>query len=560
MAVSQTEPDKVVFGPNNSEIPGNPASYYINPIGIQSMVLSAAELKESTVLTADNPKAFSANAVLRPHSGSKQSITFPVLQGMAFVTGVYSNMELLVQSSVFFNKVVTAGSPRSGIFKYQATMEDGTYWLIYVTPDNGKSPDLKLESNSTLHGPRGFSGTVQVAKNPSGDSGEKLFDNSAGVYAVEAAVSGSLTGSTGQYSLAWTKAGKGANSAPLMMFALPHHVESFDNSTKGRMTDIHLRTTTKGNATAVVGEKWKMIEDDLPIGMGFNPWTTSHGNVKEISTAAQQVITKVAPTELGQDMESQTDLNSMYFSGKALNKFAMLVYTVSRLGNDPGMAKPALDRLKKCFARFVDNKQQHPLVYDTVWKGVVSSAGYGGDLNADFGNTAYNDHHFHYGYFILTAAIIGDLDPSWIPANKDYVNMLLRDAGSPLVDDAHFPFSRAFDWYHGHSWAKGLFESFDGKDEESTSEDAMFAFALKMWGRTVSDASMEARGNLMLGVMQRTLDNYFLMKKNNKNQPPNFIANRVTGIVSGYTTPVIERKLTELAVREQGRPHDILWE
>lgn len=532
MAVSHIEEHQVAFGPPSSEIPGNPVSYYINPLGIQSIVLSAAELTSSSTLTTEEPEGFSANAVLRPQDGSQQKITFPVLQGMAFVTGVYSNLELMVQSSVFFNKVVTAGSPRSGIFKYRAYLEDGTYWLIYVTPDNGKNPDMQLESNSTLRGPRGFSGTVQVAKNPSGDSGEKLFDNSAGVFAVKADISGSMSKNTGHYSLSWSKAGKGANSAPLMMFALPHHVESFDNSTKSRATNIHLRTTTKGNATAVIGEKWNMTEPDLPVDMGFAPWSPAHGS-EQISAAVQQVITKVAPAELNQSIADQTDLNSMYFSGKALNKFAMLVYTVGQLANSPEQAKPALDDLKKAFAMFVNNNQQNPLVYDTVWKGVVSSAGYSGDLGLDFGNTAYNDHHFHYGYFVLTAAIIGTIDPSWIGPNKDWVNMLVRDAGNPSANDAHFPFSRAFDWYHGHSWAKGLFESFDGKDEESTSEDAMFGYALKMWGKTVGDASMEARGNLMLGIMRRTLEAYFLMEKDNQNQPPNFIANRVTGIVSG---------------------------
>lgn len=532
MAVSHIEAKQLAEAKPNPKIPGHPIEYYINPIGIQSMILSAAELQSSTVLTVDKPKGFSANAVLQPKNGSQNSITFPVLQGMAFVTGVYSNLQPQVQSGVFFKKVVTAGSPRSGIFKYQAAMEDGTDWLVYVTPSDGKDPSMKLESNSTLSGPTGFSGTVQVAKNPAGDSGEKLFDNSAGVYATEANVSGGVSGDTGSYSLTWTKAGKGASSAPLMMYALPHHVESLDSGSQGRVTNITLRTTTKGMATAIIGENWNMTEKNLPTSMGFAPWSPSHGNIKEISTTAQQVINKVAPTELNQDMKKQTSLDSMYFSGKALNKFAMLIYTVDKLGKDPSLAKPALDKLKTCFAEFVNNKQQNPLVYDTVWKGAVSSAGYGGDLNADFGNTAYNDHHFHYGYFILTAAIIGSLDESWIAANKDYVNMLVRDAGNPSTDDAHFPFSRAFDWYHGHSWAKGLFVSFDGKDEESTSEDTMFAYAVKMWGKTVGDSSMEARGNLMLAIMRRTLHNYFLMEKDNKNQPSNFIANRVTGIVS----------------------------
>ncbi|MDI1491994.1 MAG: endo-1,3-beta glucanase [Ramalina farinacea] len=88
-----------------------------------------------------------------------------------------------------------------------------------------------------------------------------------------------------------------------------------------------------------------------------------------------------------------------------------------------------------------------------------------------------------------------------------------------------------FDWYHGHSFAKGLFESADGKDEESSSEDAHFAYALKMWGKVTGDKSLEARGNLMLAILARTIDNYFLMRSNNANQPSNFVANRAPGIL-----------------------------
>lgn len=532
MAVSHIEAHQLAYGPKNDEIPGSPVSYYINPLGIQSLVLSAAEFKNSTTLTVKDPLPFSAKAVFRPHAGSHQTMTVPVLQGMSFVTGEYSNLELLVQSSILFRQVVSAGSPRSGIFKYQVTLEDGTDWLVYVTPSNGQDPKLKLESNTSLRGPSGFSGTVQVAKNPAGASGEKLFDNSAGVYAVDAAVAGNVDNATGTYYLVWAKTGKDAANNPLMMYALPHHVESFASDTKGRVTSIQLRTTTKGMATAVTGEIWTMTEPNLPVDMGFAPWSPSVGNIKHISNSAQQLISQVAPKELGENMEKQTNLNSMYYSGKALNKFAMLTWAVAKLGGNDGLAKAGLAELKTCFARFVNNQQQFPLVYDTVWKGAVSVAGYGGDVNADFGNTLYNDHHFHYGYFILAAAIIGDLDPDWLACNKDWVNMLVRDAGNPSGVDPHFPFSRMFDWYHGHSWAKGLFVSFDGKDEESTSEDAMFAYAIKMWGRTTGDASMEARGNLMLGIMRHTLHDYFLMEKTNKNQPQNFIANRVTGIVS----------------------------
>ncbi|KAJ5678778.1 hypothetical protein N7462_007022 [Penicillium macrosclerotiorum] len=531
MAVSHIGANMLAYGPKNPKIPGSPVEYYINPVGLQHVILSAEELGESSILHTEKPKAFSAHAVLKRSGGSAQRITFPIVQGMGYVTGLYNDLQPVIESGVFFRQVVSAGSPKPGIFKYQLLLEDDTTWLLYVTPDDGQRPDFKLVTKSSLRGPHGFSGTIQVAKNPAGKSGEKFYDNSAGVYPTSGKVTGSVTGDLGTYSLSWTKAGKNAQGTPLIMWAMPHHVHSFDRNTSGRMTDIHLRSTVKGNATAVIGEKWTMTEAGLPMDMGFAPWSPTKGNVHTLSEDAQRAILQIAPIELQQDMAGQTNLNSMYYSGKALSKFATLAWTVSQLGNNPGLANAALQELKKCFARFVQNQQQYPLAYDSVWRGVVSTAGYGGDLNADFGNTAYNDHHFHYGYFIQAAAIIGSLDPTWLGPNKDWVNMLVRDAGNSIADDPFFPFSRSFDWFNGHSWAKGLFESFDGKDEESTSEDTMFAYAVKMWGRTIGDASMEARGNMMLGIMRRTLQSYFLMENNNANQPPEFIANKVTGIL-----------------------------
>jgi len=240
----------------------------------------------------------------------------------------------------------------------------------------------------------------------------------------------------------------------------------------------------------------------------------------------------------------------MYFSGKALAKFAGIIYAVHDLANNPGLAAAGLQKLQSAFATFVDNHQINPLAYDTVWGGVVSTAGLAGDAGQDFGNSWYNDHHFHYGYFVYTAAVIAYLDPGWLEQgrNRAWVNMLVRDFANPVEDEV-FPFSRSFDWWHGHSWAKGLFESVDGKDEESTSEDVFASYAVKMWGKVVGDANMEARGmlvmcdaegwcvdkwtsgNLMLAIQKRSAQNYFLMESSNNIQPPEFIGNKVTGIL-----------------------------
>ena len=130
--------------------------------------------------------------------------------------------------------------------------------------------------------------------------------------------------------------------------------------------------------------------------------------------------------------------------------------------------------------------------------------------------------------------MIAYLDPTWLTTgkNKAWVNGLLRDYANPSPSDTSFAHSRAFDWFHGHGWAKGLYASADGKDKESTSEDLFSSYAQKMWGRIIGDTAIEGRGNLLLAVQTRTFNNYFLMSSSNTNQPSQFIPNKVTGIVS----------------------------
>ncbi|KAI9809689.1 MAG: hypothetical protein M1825_000121 [Sarcosagium campestre] len=526
LSVSHIDANQRAFGP------GNPSQYFINPIGIQSIIFSAAELGSTTTLTTDSLTSFSANVQLRTNSGAAPGITFPLVQGMGFVTAIYRGLKPKIESGVFFRSVARVSqAPRAGVIKYRIELEDGKKWLLYARSTNGGNLDLKVTSNGVVQASAAFTGSIQIAKNPGGTSGEAVYDGSAGVYPTAATLSGTVNGATGSYTLKWTKAGITTGAPPLLMFALPHHVQTFDAATKGAVKSIQLQTTTKGIATAVVKDSWTLTEG-LKTSIGFAPWSPSLGSRSSLSAAAVKTINTIATSEISQDVSAQSNLDSMYFSGKALSKFATLIYTVHDVAKNPALAKTGLDKLKKAFAVFISNKQKYPLVYESAWKGVVSTGAYAtGDAGQDFGNTYYNDHHFHYGYFIHAAAIIGYLDPSWLGANRDYVNMLVRDAANPSTQDTLFPLSRAFDWYNGHSWAKGVFESADGKDEESSSEDAFFAYAMKMWGKTVGDANMEARGNLMLSVLTRTLQNYFLLENSNKNQPANFIGNKVTGIL-----------------------------
>ncbi|XP_014558507.1 glycoside hydrolase family 81 protein [Bipolaris victoriae FI3] len=533
IAVSHTVRDQFAFGPSID----NPR-YFISPLGIQHIVLSAAELGQDTKLSVQNLGSFSANANLRASSGSKILMSVPVVQGMGMATAIYAGARPVLNSNVFFRSLSYVGSVNGGTYKYRIVLNDGTCWLLYATSASavGVIP-FTLDSTAKISGPANFIGTIQVAKNPSGQDMESVFDKSAGAYATDAALSGSVNDASGSYSISWTKSG--VTSQTLLMYALPHHVESFDQQTQSALKNITLVTTTKGFAQAILADKMTMVENDLPNTIGFAPWSKNANGAggsqrTALSSQATTLINQVGVAELNQDMIPQTSLNSMYYSGKGCAKFASIIWTMNSMTGNTQYAAAGLVRLKQALDVFIKNTQPEPLVYDNVWKGLVSGASYKppNDVGLDFGNTLYNDHHFHYGYFVYTAAVIGHLDPSWLTQgnNKAWINALVRDFANP-VDDQYFPMYRSFDWFHGHSWAKGLFESGDGKDQESTSEDTFASYAVKMWGKTIGDSNMEARANLQLAIQARSLRNYFLMESDNKNQPPTFTKNKVTGIL-----------------------------
>ncbi|KAF4982297.1 hypothetical protein FZEAL_2046 [Fusarium zealandicum] len=527
MAISHIEASQRAYGPAQDN---NAVEFYSNPIGIQSMIISAKELGKNTVLTTDSIGPFSARAMLSKDSSSAPAISFPLVQGSVFTTAIFNGAMPFIQSSVYFRSMTRVSKdPKANVRKYNFVLEDGTTWRLYAYKTKGDPLDLTVVNNGLASSAKAFYGSIQIAKDSGSSKSEGVLDNGCGIYPTSMKVSGSAVGSKGTYSFTWSKSGHPTGN--LWMFALPHHISSFDSTTSSGVRDYKLQTTTKGLATAVGGTTWTMVEPSMPVSMGFAPWSTTSGS-KGLSTNAKNIIKPIAQLEISQDMSAQSDVQSMYFAGKALAKFGSIIYVINNLLNDQALAQAGLAKLKQAFALFGSNKQQYPLVYDKAWGGLVSSGSYiTGESGVDFGNTYYNDHHFHYGYHVLAAAYIGSMDSKWLTANKAYVNQLIRDFANPSSKDKYFPQFRSFDWYHGHSWAHGLTAFWDGKDQESSSEDLMAAYAMKMWGQVIKDTDMVARANLQMAVMARSMQQYFYYTEDNVAQPSNFIGNKVAGIL-----------------------------
>ncbi|KAJ4390486.1 endo-1,3-beta glucanase [Neurospora sp. IMI 360204] len=562
LAVSHVDASQRVFGdqdPNGS----GAARWFGSPVGRADVVLSEKQLEMGNgtgniELTTQDVKERSVRVQLS--SGGEVRLEAPVVQGMGMVTALYKQGTPVIKSGVGWSMVTKAmGVVKTGVVKYRLVMHDGATWLLYAIGGDVSAIkrgelgglDLEVKDNNTAVAKGSFTGVLQLAKLPGGGNGtegaadaEKVFDAACGTYATGVELSGSVDGQKGRYTFHFQKEGLPSNSS-LVMFALPHHQASFSSETASKVaSSVKLDTTTKGVAVAVVGDEWTMEEDiSKPMSIGFVPWTPEAGSVKAISDSAKEYIKNVAQQELlgtwqGQGMLNQTDQPSMYYGGKALAKFAAILVAVNDVLGDTDLAKKGLEQLKVAFARYAENQQQYPLVYDQSWGGIVSSASYAtGDSGSDFGNTYYNDHHFHYGYFIYTGAVLAHLDPSWASSssNAQYVNSLVRDVANPSASlDPHFPAFRTFDWYHGHSWAHGLYESSDGKDQESSSEDSMHVYALLMWAQATNNQALYQRSALQLSLLRRSLNSYYLYSSSNPGsqiQPKEFTPNKVAGIL-----------------------------
>ncbi|PWW79667.1 Glycoside Hydrolase Family 81 protein [Tuber magnatum] len=561
LAVDTIDLTKRKFGPKNG--PGGAVEYYSNAFN-PSIILGSTELRKGVSdIRVFDPAGQSArvriyadeNRYKRGFQGGGRAtkiIDVPICNGMGFVSAEYRDLTPAISTIVAFEDIRQLSSDNELITKYLLRfVGNADSWLVYAHHRSIEEAEstpfqLRIVGTTRLEAQHSFTGLLQVAHLSSDNRGharrEALLDYTTGSYCAGVEIDAQITGphaDSGEYQMRFKRGGQ--RKSPLLMYALPHHVKTFHNST---MANIHrvfkLPSPANGMMYGVIADTWRLRVESLPAEIGWLP-LGKKGCASFPPEVLQQIYT-VARIEVAQNLTMQTHANpSMYFSGKAYAKYAFLCYSTLHVLKDSKLTRFCLTRLKKDFALFAENRQQNRMVYDTTWGGITSIQAFGGADPAgdtDFGNYLYNDHHFHYSYHVQAAALIVQLDrnlgnpDTWHRKNGEWVNNLLRDYANPSNEDPYFPVFRNFDWYHGHSWARGLVSCGDSKDEESSSEDFNSLYAQKLWGIAVDDQSMIARANLMLGILKVSLNEYMLMSKGNQNHPKEFVGNLVTGILA----------------------------
>ena len=183
-----------------------------------------------------------------------------------------------------------------------------------------------------------------------------------------------------------------------------------------------------------------------------------------------------------------------YFGGKALYRLATLLDLADTLG-ETAAAEQLAAKLGSELRLWADpdgcgDRQERCFVYDPEIGGIVGRA-------PSFGSDEFNDHHFHYGYFLYAAAIAGERDPELLEEMTPVMTLLAADIASGATG-SYFPSHRNFDPYGGHSWASGFSPFADGNNHESSAEAVMAWNGLALWADAAGDPALREQAEWML--------------------------------------------------------------
>lgn len=252
---------------------------------------------------------------------------------------------------------------------------------------------------------------------------------------------------------------------------------------------------------------------------------SSELDLSKITASQRKTLIQTLNTDSSNLIFTQTD---SYYGGKEMYRAAQLLQIAEQL-NQPSVANSIKSKLDVRLSEWLDPKGSLSrsdlfFYYDTAYKGVVGE-------QASYGSDQFNDHQFHYGYFIYAAAILGKYDPSFLKANTDAVNTLVADIASPTAT-ASFPKLRVFDAYVGHSWASGNGDFADGNNQESSSEAINAWYGTYLWAQVTHNTPLANQSRWLYGHETTAANAYYLSVPANTGTGPAYDHSNV-GIIWG---------------------------
>jgi len=436
--------------------------------------------------------------------------------------------------------------------------------LVAVTPVNSAVRVALISRSGADKHP--FAGIGTDANGPETSAYAKLLVQHAGSYPASSRVNFDIHGDVGTVIWEWeVRKLSGWPSAELFQLAWPVHVPLFAPDVRAA---VEAQPGTpfqdlRGPAKAVVGDHWNLHYDLFPdVGL-FAPRTIAPQYRQDLLNALKGDTGslwsgKLPDSEFDLPLQYQVGIGDTYFSGKMLARLARTIVIAAELGEShTGYFDKMVSRLTQRLEVWLRDDTPAPLIYDRTWGGlihcgcvyedcqgrctprcrngiVLTECPALLDVNMNFGNAVYNDHHFHYGYFVYAAAVLAKFNPSWERRWRSKLLVIVRDYGNPSAADSSFPVARHKDWFLGFSWAGGIQAATpNGRNQESTSEAINSYYALYAYGSVVDAPfgnQLKDVGRLWMAMESHGADTYWHIRSNSDIYGSDF-PHKVVGIL-----------------------------
>ena len=211
-----------------------------------------------------------------------------------------------------------------------------------------------------------------------------------------------------------------------------------------------------------------------------------------------------------------------YWGGKSLTQLAQYAWIAQQL-KDPSFEtlRGTLRKALKDWLTYTPGEKEHYFARYPRWRALVG-------MQPSYGSEAFNDHHFHYGYYTTAAAMLGMFDPQFLADYGGMARLVAKEYANWDRSDPDYPLFRTFDIWEGHSWAGG-FSSPTGNNQESSSEAVQSWGGLFLLGTMLGDKEMTAAGAMGYAMETQATREYWF-NAHGDNWSPNY-KHQVVGMV-----------------------------
>ncbi|MDI1351250.1 MAG: glycosyl hydrolase [bacterium] len=305
------------------------------------------------------------------------------------------------------------------------------------------------------------------------------------------------------YSFSWQT----QNKKPPLMLSLPHHRTSLLPSTSVMYSGI------KGLMLGETSTRWTIALPKVAV-LFIEP--------KYLSPEKKNKIREALQVDAAQFIEQPFLDEGPYLLGKRYARIARLILIAHQI-QEYSLQKKMLKHLESLLTRKILTKSTWHFEYDTTWGGVIPSVD-------NYGARHYNDHHYHYGYWVYTFAVIAQFDGQWLNAPfqgksyapQEWIKVLIDDYANQDTKNTYFPMQRYQDDYAGHSWASGLTSFKDGQNQQSSSEAVNAYYALALYAKAVKNPDLFAWAAFLMARELKSAQTYWHIAKSSTIYSPQF--------------------------------------